>query len=208
VEYSVTTQANFTLRAKAQRRALHTLFKQLTNLATEQGLYDAPPRSPVVALARAHVFTTLPLLDGAHKGLLLQFLHEALLIGGSPAEEGAPIHARLSLHWADLRHAALPFGNLGWSSLINADLSHADLRGVSFTSANLSGSNLSHANLRGAKFTNCNLMLATLEGADLDAAYLGTARIIPAQIEQAQVTERTTLPWSANPAPTTANMLT
>ncbi len=203
----MTDSLTFTLSERAQRRTLHMLFGQITDLAMGHGLHTAPPRSPVVALARAHLYTTLPLLDGAHKGLLLQFLHEALLIGGSPDEAGVAIPARLPLHWADLRHAALPLGNLGWSTIANADLSHADLRGVSFTSANLSGTNLNNANLAGTKFTNCNLMLASFDGANLDSAYLGTANVIPEQLARAHVTERTTLPWSDNPAPTTADLL-
>ena len=203
----MTTDVNFTLSEKAQWRALRALFAQITDLATHHDLHTSAPRSPIMALARAHVFATLPLLDGAHKGLLLQFLHEALLIGGSPGEDGVAVPARLPLHWADLRHVAMPFGNLDWSTIVNANLAHADLRGVSFTSANLSGSDLGDANLAGAKFTNCNLMLARFDNANLDGAYLGTARIVPEQVARAHVSERTTLPWSANPNATTANLL-
>ncbi len=197
----------FRLSARAQRIALDALYARLGELVTLHDLPTAAARSPVAALARAHVFATLPLRDGDHKGLLLQFLHEALLIGASPGEDGVAIPPRLALNWADLRHAALPFGNLGWSTLVNADLSHADLRGVSFTSANLSGVDLSHANLAGTKFTNCNLLLATLEGANLDAAYLATARVLPEQLAQAHLSARTTLPWSTNPTPSIANIL-
>ena len=197
----------FTLSEKAQRRALHALCAQITDLAAHHDLHNSPPRSPISAMARAHVFTTLPLLDGAHKGLLLQFLHEALLIGGSPGEDGVAVSARLPLHWADLRHVALPFGNLGWSTIANANLAHADLRGVRFTGADLSGSNLGAANLAGAKFTDCNLMLASFDDANLDGAYLGTARLVPEQVARAHVTERTTFPWSANPNATTATLL-
>lgn len=203
----MTTEAAFVLDAVEQRRALRSLFAQLSELITRHALHASPPRSPIAALARAHVFTTLPLLDGAHKGLLLQFLHEALLIGGSPGEDGVALPACLSLNWADFRYAALPFGNLGWSTIVNADLAHADLRGVSFTNANLSGCNLREANLAGTKFTNCNLMLADLRGASLDRAYLGTARIVPEQLIHAHVTENTTLPWSANQSATPANLL-
>lgn len=203
----MTTESTFTLGATAQRRSLYALFAQINDLAARHNLHSAAPRSPIVAPTRAHVFVTLPLLDGAYKGLLLQFLHEALLIGGSPGENGVATPSRLPLTWADLRHAALPFGNLGWSTIVNADLAHADLRGVSFTSANLSGSNLQEANLAGAKFTQCNLMLADLSGANLDGAYLVGARVTPTQIERAHVSERTTLPWSTFRTSTTENPL-
>ncbi len=203
----MTTETIFDLGAEEQRGVLHTLFAQISDLVAHHTLHSAPPRSPISALARAHVFTALPLLDGAHKGLVLQFLHEALLIGGSPGEDGVAIPPCIPLNWADLRHASLPFGNLGWSTLVNADLSYADLRGVSFTNANLSGCNLLEANLSGAKFTNCNLMLADLRGANLDRAYLGTARIVPDQLTHAHLTENTTLPWSVSQSATTANLL-
>lgn len=197
----------FVLSATAQQRALHTLFAQLTDLATAHGLHTASARSPISALARAHVFATLPLLDGEHKGLVLQFLHEALLIGGSPGEDGVALPALIPLRWADLRHLALPFGNLGWSTIAAADLSDADLRGVSFTNANLSGSDLSRANLAGTKFTHCNLMLAHFDGANLDGAYLGDARIAPEQLADAIVTPSTILPWASDPAPTAPALL-
>jgi hypothetical protein len=183
-----------------QQAVLRTLMVQIGDLVANHDLHAAAPRSPVGVLARAHLLTAFALLDGAHKGLALQFVHEALLIGGSPGEDGRAVAPVLSLHGADLRHAALPFGNLGWSTITYADLSHADLRGVSFTSATLSGCRMVEADLRGTKLTDANLMLADLTGANLDGTYLIGTRLLPAQLERAHVTERTVLPAHFPPA--------
>lgn len=179
-----------------QQAVLRTLMEQISDLVVNHKLHETAPNSPVGALARAHFLTALAMLDGAHKGLALQFLHQALLIGGSPDESGRAVPPVLALKGANLRHVALPFGNLGWSTIAGADLSHADLRGVSCTNANLSGCRLVEADLRGTKFTNANLMLADLTGANLDGAYLVGARVLPAQLERAHVTADTVLPDS------------
>lgn len=186
------------LSIEQQQAALHALTAQIGDLIARHGLHQAGPRSPVAALARAHLYTALSCFDGAHKGLALQFLHEARLIGGSPDEIGHALPPVLPLNYANLRGLVLPYGNLGWSTIVAADLSRADLRGVSFTCANLSGVDLIEADLRGTKFTRANLMLADLTGANLDGAYLAGAKILPAQLAQAKVTERTVLP-DANP---------
>ena len=83
---------------------------------------------PVRALARAHLFTALRQLDGHHKGLAIQFLFEANLIGSHANAGINPILPVIPLNGADLTGLVLPKSNLAWAHLAVADISRRPAR--------------------------------------------------------------------------------
>ena len=142
---------------------------------------DGREEASGAVLLRSHVLATLRLLKGGHKGILLEFLYEAGLIGGFGSAHGA----RLSLSSADLRHAELHQLGLGRAQLIATILNEADCRGCYLAGANLGGADLIKTNLAGADLTEANLALADLRGANLAGAVLIGAKVTPRQLEQA-----------------------
>jgi uncharacterized protein YjbI with pentapeptide repeats len=110
-------------------------------LILDKGLRRSEKDAEIRSVSRARTLAVLRSLDGARKGLVLRFLHEADLIGKAVGERRV-IEAIIDLLTADLS---------------GADLSGADLSGAVLSYANLSDANLRDANLRDANLSNANL---------------------------------------------------
>jgi uncharacterized protein YjbI with pentapeptide repeats len=177
-----------------QDGVLQNLFAALSDLVTHHGLHASAKGDPVRTLARAHVYVALRRLDGAHKGLALQFLYEANLIGAHAVAEIGPTPPLIPLNGADLTELALRGANLAWAHLAVSDLSRADLRHAALICANLYAVDLIDANLAGANLCGANLFMADIRGADFDGADLRSAIVSPEQLAQARITPATRLP--------------
>ena len=92
-------------------------------LLLEKRLRESQPDDEVRTIARVRTLTTLPRLDNARKGSVLQFLYESKLI-----EKDKNI---INLSRADLSGAFLSKANLSGADLSEADLSGANLSGAS-----------------------------------------------------------------------------
>ena len=179
-----------------QQEVLYKLIDAISDLVCHHGLHSAVKGDAVNALARAHLFTALRQLDGLHKGLAIQFLYEANLIGAHLIADVAPTPPVLALNGADLTGLALPRANLAWAHLAVADISHADLRDACLICADLHavdliGADLTHANLCGA-----NLFMADITGANFDGADLRSVLVSADQLASAKITPATRLPDS------------
>ena len=100
-----------------QQAILHKLFDAITDLVCHHSLHTTEKGDAINALARAHLFTALRQLDGQHKGLAIQFLYEAGLIGAHVVADLPSAPPVLALNGADLRGLALPNANLAWAHL-------------------------------------------------------------------------------------------
>jgi uncharacterized protein YjbI with pentapeptide repeats len=179
-----------------QQAILHKLFDAITALVCQHSLHTTAKGDAINALARAHLFTALRQLDGQHKGLAIQFLYEANLIGAHVVADLPPTPPVLALNGADLRGLALPNANLAWAQLAVADLSRADLRNTCLIRANLYAIDLIDADLSHANLCGANLFMADMRGANFDGADLRSAFISPAQLASIKVTGATRLPDS------------
>ena len=177
-----------------QQEILRNLFNSLTDLSCHQHLHTSAKGDPVRALARAHVFTALRQLDGLHKGLALQFLFEANLIGSHANADIDPSLPVIALNGADLAGLILLRSNLAWAHLAVADISRADLHDACLIRANLYAVDLIDANLAHANLCGANLFMADIAGANLDGADLRSAIVSPEQLASAGVTSTTRLP--------------
>jgi uncharacterized protein YjbI with pentapeptide repeats len=110
----------------------------------------------VQELARSRTLTALRGLDPERKGLLVQFIYDARLIGF--LDNKNKLHdpviglykadiSRANLSGAILNDAILLGANLSDANLSDADFSRADLRSVSLSDANLSDANLTQQQL-------------------------------------------------------------
>jgi hypothetical protein len=101
-----------------QQRAttLQTYIDNIQDLLLSHNLLGAKPGDDIAVLARARTLTALQGLDGSRKGVLVQFLYEAHLIG-----------------FLDSKNKLQP----PIINLSGADLSCADLRGAAVTSKQL-----------------------------------------------------------------------
>jgi len=179
-----------------QQAILHKLFDAITDLVCHHSLHTTAKGEAINALARAHLFTALRQLDGQHKGLAIQFLYEAGLIGAHVVADLPPAPPVLALNGADLRGLALPNANLAWAHLAVSDLSRADLRNTCLIRANLYAVDLIDADLSHANLCGANFYMAEMSGANFDGADLRSARISPAQLAAVKVTGATRLPDS------------
>ncbi|MBE2239046.1 MAG: pentapeptide repeat-containing protein [Caldilineaceae bacterium] len=179
-----------------QQTVLYKLIDAISDLMCHHGLKDAVKGSAVQALARAHLFVALRQLDGLHKGLALQFLYEANLIGAHVVADSAPLAPVLGLNGADLRGMVLPRSNLAWAHLAISDLSRADLRDACLIRANLYAADLVDADLANANLCGANLFMTDITRANFDGADLRSALVSPAQLAAAKVTNATRLPDS------------
>jgi hypothetical protein len=148
----------------------------------EGGLGESQPDNEERRTAWTWTLAVLRQLDGRRKGLLLQFLHKAGLIGGWEAEGGAGKQAVVPLNGANLRGADLCGANLIGSNLSGANLERSKLGGAFLRGADLSGANLRGANLHGAELTGAKLC-----GANLSNAFLTRANLIRADLSQAKL---------------------
>ncbi len=177
-----------------QVEVLYKLIDAISDLVRHHGLQTSTKGDAVQALARAHLFVALRQLDGLHKGLALQFLYEANLIGSHAIAEREPTLPVIALNGADLAGLSLPNANFGWAHLAVADIARAQLHNACLIRANLYAVDLIDADLTHANLTGANLFMADITNANLDGADLRSAIVSPAQLASARVTGTTRLP--------------
>ena len=169
-------QADIALQTDQQQET--TLTSYIQNMKDSlfiEGLQKSKPDDGVRAIARAQTQTTLRRLDGARKGLVVQFLRDARLITKNDAI--------IDLSNADLSSAHLSGADLTDTGLIGTNLDHADLSSAHLSGADLTGATLTHAHLRGT-----DLSSATLTSAHLDHADLREATLTGAHLDHAHLT--------------------
>jgi uncharacterized protein YjbI with pentapeptide repeats len=149
---------------------------------------DAATIQETRELARARTLTALRGLDPQRKGILLQFLYEANLIGFKNSIWNSKTNHFLSFgHPAiiDLTNADLSGAFLGSTSLIfmsNVDLSFANLSGADLSGADLVGARLFGTHLEGAK-----LIVADLRDAEIGLPYLKGTNLEYAMLQGANL---------------------
>jgi len=158
---------------------LKAYLDDMSSLLLNHNLHNAAPADEVRNIARVRTLTTLRQLDGARKGILLLFLHEADLIS-SPN----PV---ILLAGDDLHGAVLHGADLGRADLHRAVLQNADLQNANLAGANLRGAYLHCANLHNAVLHNADLSQAVLIRANLDEADLGEADLHSASLIEARL---------------------
>jgi len=149
-----------------QETTLQSYLDHMTQLLLENGLRNSKDGDEIRSIARSRTLTTLRILDPIRKGLLLQFLREADLIGEHPV---------INLKWADLHEAYLEKSNLFGATLKSVNFSKSKMVLAYLFKANLSGANLNGANLQGARLIQANLHLANLSEASFNNADLTEA---------------------------------
>lgn len=163
-------------RALDQQQAtiLQTYIDNIQDLLLNHHLLEAneyDPSNPyydVATLARARTLTALQGLDPERKGLLVEFLYEAKLIGFQD-NNNKTHYPVIILYQADLRDAYFRDAYLSGAYLYSAYLS----------GAYLTWADLSSANLRCAIFNNAHLNNAKLDGAHLDTCSIPQPGIVP-----------------------------
>lgn len=190
-----------------QEEALQVYLDRMTDLLLEKDLLKSETDSEVQTVARAQTLTTLRVLDGKRKGLVLRFLSDAGLIKGCPVillEEADLRGADLAganlidthLGRVNLQEANLCGARLYKSWLVEADLRKASLVGGDLAEANLSAANLSGADLREAALadTTERQKEANLLGTDLSRANLRTAFVTIEQLRHVKSLKGAILP--------------
>jgi uncharacterized protein YjbI with pentapeptide repeats len=159
---------NITLEARrAQDSALQAFLDQISHSDTYRELRTAAASGHKRAVLRAKLQTLLLQLDGKRKGVLLSFLHGAMLIRKNEitpyeyTKEGAKLepwkYPILRLNDIDLSQTELnPRTKLTFD-----DLRGIILCGAKLSKVNLSGANLSDADLRDADLSGAHLRKAT-----------------------------------------------
>lgn len=165
---------------RAQGVVLQAYYTQMGELLTNHDLRNTQ-RKDLRVLARAQTLTVLRELDASGKGLLMNFLFGARLVGTGGSD------TIVSLRDADLTHANLQQAGLQDADLGRADLSYSDLRDAELIGATLRGTNLQFADLRNSNLRTANLEEAVLFGADLSYALLGEACLSNADLRGARL---------------------
>lgn len=171
-------------RQQARDLFLASCQRRIERLLPEGDRSSAQTKAVAERIARAHLISTLPELDGPSKGKLIAWLHAGDFL------------SRLALAGVDLRGAALSATDLSGANLAGVDLSDAILDGVRLVQADLRGSRLQGADLRAAdaagadlrdadlrqaRMHRCNLRQADLRGANLRGANLWQADLTGAE---------------------------
>ncbi len=164
---------------------------RMTAFILDSKFHDRVAGERLRNLARAHTLTTLSRLEPRRKGVAVQFLYEAGLIGG---DHSAPSDPLIPLRHANLRAVQLAHANLGWAQIVAADLTDADLRGAFLSGANLGGVDLIDADLSDATLTGANLVLADLRGCNFQGADLTDVLITVGQLRLAKNVASAILP--------------
>lgn len=151
--------------------ALQTYIDKISELLLEKDLRESAEGDEVRNIARVRTLTVLPRLNPQRKGMVLQFLYEASLIGKNK-------------HIVDLEQA-----NLLEAELYSVNLSGADLRGAFLGGVILYDVNLSGANLSGVSLDRAKLVGANLNGADLSNTYLGGVNLQFADLKDANLVD-------------------
>jgi uncharacterized protein YjbI with pentapeptide repeats len=134
---------------------------------------EANEKDSKTLLANVRTISTLQLLDGKRKEILVNFLIKSKLLDID--NKSVPIHVSLSQ------------ANLQNIDLVKADLSGADLSGADLSGADLSGADLSGADLTRANLRKASLRYAALDNAKLQSADLTGTRFREANLEQADL---------------------
>ncbi len=174
-------------QALDQQRAtiLQTYIDNIQDLLLNHNLLKSKPGDNVATLARARTLEALQGLDGKRKGVLLNFLYEARLIGLVDSSNGKKEDPIFSLSNADLSNADLSGANLSGANLSGAILSSAFLTSAHLDGAFLNSAFLDQAHLDSAFLSGANLDGAVLGGADLSAAFLNGADLSSAFLQSA-----------------------
>lgn len=183
-----------------QREALlQTYLDRMSELILEHDLGESLADDKVKNIARVRTLTVLRRLDSRRKSSVLQFLHEAGLVGTEEAlgKEYAIIELRkANLAYANLNHIYLSGINLREARMSGVDLNGATLREAILEEADLSGANLSNADLSKARLgranlSGANLLLADLSNARLSRANLSGANLYGADLNRTDLTGTT-----------------
>jgi uncharacterized protein YjbI with pentapeptide repeats len=185
-------------QALDQQRAtiLQTYLDNIQDLLIHDNLRGSKLGDEVAILARARTLTALQGLDPQRKGVLVQFLYEANLIGYYSDQFGQNIHPPVILLFgANLTGANLAGAPLSGADLIDTDLSganlaEADLSGAALDKAYLSGADLRDAHLSGVDLSGADLKSADLSGVDLSGADLSGADLFDVDLGGANITQR------------------
>lgn len=175
-----------------QDSALSSFIDDLSYYLLNNDLLNSTEDSSIRQLVRIKTFSTLQILDGKSKGILIRFLFHLKLIN-----KAAPI---IDLSGADLSNLDLK-GNdlsdnddrklLSYLSLFEVCLAGANLRNSNFSEAKLSRSNFTFADLTNANFKDAHLMGADFRSASLSGANLSNASLLSADLSGAKgVTEK------------------
>jgi uncharacterized protein YjbI with pentapeptide repeats len=157
----------------AQRELkLQWCIDKLTTLLIEGKLNNNDENKQIRAIAQTVTVTVLNQLDGARKGVLLQFLYDLFLV-----DKSNPV---IDLQHADLQGTIMKKADLRNIYLRGANLSESKLRGLKFTDADLYGAKFDHADLRDADFKRADLREATFKYATLTATIFNSAQLIEA----------------------------
>ena len=168
-------------RALDQQRAtiLQTYIDNIQDLLLNHNLLQTKPGDHVALLARVRTLAALQGLDPQRKGVLVQFIYKANLIGYSDQFLQIIHHPNI--------HPPIVI-------LFGADLTVADLDGAPLSGADLIETNLSNAHLAGADLKGAELGEAQLESADLSGAYLSRTDITQQQLDQVKSCQGAILP--------------
>ena len=136
--------------------ALQTYINKVSDLLKNQ--QDEHVSDKDLMLMRINTITTLRLLDGVRKSILVQFIHEAGLINELSDE-------KIHLKWANLSDSQLDYmvllgTDLSGSFLTNASMKAVFMRASNLSMTNLNGANLSNAYLKASKFVGAILRKA------------------------------------------------
>ena len=181
---SQATRDNHRADQQRQDTTLDDYLKQMSNLMLHERLLATPKPFAVMEVADTITASTLPRLDGARKGEVLQFLTKAGLV--YPDRDHFAL-TRLDLADAYLVDAGLMNADLDSDDLERANLKGAYLKGASLIDADLAGANLNGAYLSGAVLEYAKLDGADLDGAELQFADFGVAKLRNAHLDGADL---------------------
>ncbi len=170
-----------------QATILQTYIDNIQDLLLNHNLLGSKPTNDVAILARARTLTALQGLDAHRKGILVQFLYEAKLIGYQDSK-GKPQDPIITLLGADLTQTDLTRISLTGANLTGVTLDYAFLDGASLTDAILTGATLTDDTLTGATLTGTYLTGATLTDANLTGATLTGTYLTDATLTDAILT--------------------
>ena len=146
----------------AHAQILRDYLQQMADLMLQRRLLSSRPGSPVRTVASTLTLTVVHQLDGARKGLVLQFL-----VGSELIDPHDPV---VQLEGADLTDLRAPPG----LTADRMDLDRTDLERADFHNAALLGGRSSHRSGK-ATFERADLRHANFENVELvDVVFLGT----------------------------------
>jgi uncharacterized protein YjbI with pentapeptide repeats len=197
-------------KEKMRGEVLYEYINSMTKMILDES-FSGYSSLKQITIARIKTLTALRMLDGDRKGILINFLFEAGLIGGVEEEvesnRGISVYkeAIISLRGADLSYAFLTgdyryeipnprMGNQNFEGheLWGIDLSGSNLSFAILDKVDLTDSKLVSANCRNASFINCrcvntNFSNANCTGANFQQANFQNADFSNANLENANL---------------------